>query len=84
MVDHENRRIVAKGYTENPNFPRVEAILMIGEPALWESNLQLLIDLLLSQGKPTKAPEDVHTVPQIPVIACNMDLVFMAEACMPR
>ncbi|XP_070192263.1 haloacid dehalogenase-like hydrolase domain-containing 5 isoform X1 [Littorina saxatilis] len=85
MVDHENRVKVAKGqYKENPSFPRVEAILLIGEPTHWESNLQLLLDLLLTQGKPTEAPTDVHTVPQIPVIACNMDLVFMAEACMPR
>nr|KAG5705605.1 hypothetical protein BaRGS_034803 [Batillaria attramentaria] len=85
MVDHENRKVVARGqYKENPDFPRVEAILLIGEPTHWESNLQLLIDLLLTQGKPTEAPTDVHAVPQIPVIACNMDLVFMAEACMPR
>lgn len=71
-------------YKENPNFPRVEAVLLIGEPTHWESNLQLLLDLLLTQGKPTEPPTDVHKVPQIPVIACNMDLVFMAEACMPR
>lgn len=85
MVDHENRVAVAKGnYKENPNFPAVEAVLLIGEPTHWESNLQLLMDLLLTEGKPTHAPTDPHTVPQIPVIACNMDLVFMAEACMPR
>lgn len=84
MVDHENRKIVARGYKENLSFSRVEAILLIGEPTHWEGNLQLLIDLLLTQGKPTDAPSDVHTVPQLPVIACNMDLVFMAEACMPR
>ncbi|KAL8587131.1 hypothetical protein ACOMHN_026099 [Nucella lapillus] len=85
MVDHENRVVVARGkYQENPNFPRVGAVLLIGEPTHWESNLQLLIDLLLTEGKPTQAPTDLHSVPQIPVIACNMDLVFMAEACMPR
>ncbi|KAK6177275.1 hypothetical protein SNE40_015404 [Patella caerulea] len=85
MVDHDNRVAIAKGqYTENPNFPRVEAVLMIGEPKRWESNLQILIDLLLTEGKPTTAPSDVHKVPQLPIIACNMDLQFMAEACMPR
>ncbi|ESO97092.1 hypothetical protein LOTGIDRAFT_201919 [Lottia gigantea] len=85
MVDHDNRVVIASGnYTENPNFPRVEAVLMIGEPKRWETNLQLLVDLLLTEGKPTRAPEDVHTVPQLPIIACNMDLQFMAEACMPR
>lgn len=85
MVDHENRVNVAKnGYTENPNFPKVEVILLLGEPCRWETNLQLLTDLLLTEGKPTHAPTDPHNIPQIPVIACNMDLVFMAEACMPR
>jgi hypothetical protein len=29
---------------------------MLGEPKRWESNLQLLIDLLMTEGKPTKAP----------------------------
>lgn len=60
------------------------AILMIGEPTKWESCLQLLIDLLLTDGKPTSAPASITTAKQLPIIACNMDLVFMAEACMPR
>lgn len=84
MVDHENRKIVARGYKENNDFPTIEAVLLLAEPTHWEANLQLLIDLLLSEGKPTKAPADPKRVPQLPVIACNMDLQFMAEACMPR
>ncbi|CAG5123542.1 unnamed protein product, partial [Candidula unifasciata] len=85
MVDHQNRATVANtDYTENPSFPKIDVILLIGEPCRWETSLQLLIDLLLTEGKPTHAPTDLHNVPQIPVIACNMDLVFMAEACMPR
>ncbi|GFO29069.1 cat eye syndrome critical region protein 5 [Plakobranchus ocellatus] len=85
MVDHENRVRVARGeYTENPQFPKVDVILLIGEPCRWETDLQLIIDLLLTEGKPTEAPRDPHNVPQLPIIACNMDLVFMAEACMPR
>lgn len=58
--------------------------MLIGEPKRWESSLQLLIDLLMTEGKPTKAPESLSQVKQLPIIACNMDLVFMAEACMPR
>ncbi|XP_013073010.2 haloacid dehalogenase-like hydrolase domain-containing 5 isoform X2 [Biomphalaria glabrata] len=85
MVDHANRAKIAEGnYTENPNFPRVDVVLLIGEPCRWETDLQLIIDLLLTEGKPNITPEDLFSVPQIPVIACNMDLVFMAEACMPR
>ncbi|XP_069141469.1 haloacid dehalogenase-like hydrolase domain-containing 5 isoform X2 [Argopecten irradians] len=85
MVDHDNRtRVAAGNFSDNLSFPRVEAILMIGEPKQWESSLQLLIDLLLTEGKPTAAPSSVKDVRQLPIIACNMDLVFMAEACMPR
>ncbi|XP_041349807.1 haloacid dehalogenase-like hydrolase domain-containing 5 [Gigantopelta aegis] len=85
MVDHENRRRVASGcYTENPDFPQIEAILLLAEPVKWESNLQVLLDLLLTEGKPVEAPKDQKTVNQLPLIACNMDLQFMAEACMPR
>ncbi|GFR66328.1 cat eye syndrome critical region protein 5, partial [Elysia marginata] len=87
MVDHRNRVKVASNMNNckgNPDFPKVDVILLIGEPRCWETDLQLLIDLLLTQGKPDHAPRDPHTVPQLPIIACNMDLVFMAEACMPR
>ncbi|XP_071083455.1 haloacid dehalogenase-like hydrolase domain-containing 5 isoform X1 [Haliotis cracherodii] len=84
MVDHENRKVVARGYKENNDFPKIEAVLLLAEPTHWEANLQLLMDLLLTEGKPTKAPADPKRVPQLPVIACNMDLQFMAEACIPR
>ncbi|XP_013416951.1 haloacid dehalogenase-like hydrolase domain-containing 5, partial [Lingula anatina] len=83
MVDHANRvKVATNGYKEK-EFPRVEAIVTFGEPNRWETNLQLLIDLLLTNGYPKIAPEgfpDHH----LPILACNMDLVFMAEACMPR
>ncbi|KAL3851957.1 hypothetical protein ACJMK2_015647 [Sinanodonta woodiana] len=85
MVNHENRKAVANGtFLDDPNFPRIEAILLIGEPIVWETHLQLLIDLLLTEGKPSSPPESMSKVKQLPVIACNMDLVFMHQACMPR
>ena len=62
------------------------AVLLIGEPTRWESHLQLLVDLLLTEGVPKSGhtPKSVKEVKQLPVIACNMDLVFMHQACMPR
>ena len=59
------------------------AIIAIGEPKRWETSLQLCIDLLKTNGKPTHAPDSIPEQ-QLPFIACNMDLQFMAEACMPR
>lgn len=60
------------------------AMVLIGEPNRWETHLQLLVDLLLTGGHPSFAPEGGFPNEHIPVLACNMDLVFMAEACMPR
>lgn len=58
-------------------------MILFGEPTRWETNLQLIIDLLMTGGKPDHHP---NTIPEshIPVLACNMDMVWMAEACMPR
>ncbi|XP_052823424.1 haloacid dehalogenase-like hydrolase domain-containing 5 [Octopus bimaculoides] len=83
MVNHENRKAVARGYVEK-DFPPVEAIILLGEPIKWESYLQVIIDLLLTGGKPNQAISTNTEVEQIPVIACNMDLTFMHKANMPR
>jgi len=83
MVNHDNRkRIAIEGYVEK-KFRKVEAIVLMGEPKHWESSLQLLVDLLKTDGKPDHAPEAVPET-HLPVIACNMDLQFMDRACMPR
>ena len=56
---------------------------MLGEPKRWETPLQLLIDLLKTDGLPNTVPT---TAPEahLPIIACNMDLQFKDRACMPR
>ena len=83
MVDHDNRkRIAAEGYVEK-DFPAVEAVILMGEPKRWESSLQLVIDLLKTNGKPSSPPEAMPEK-HLPVLACNMDLQFMDRACMPR
>ncbi|KAA0188035.1 Cat eye syndrome critical region protein 5 [Fasciolopsis buskii] len=58
-------------------------IIMLGEPRRWETHLQLLIDLLMTNGKPDHTP---NTMPEehIPIVACNMDLVYMDQAVLPR
>ncbi|KAF1392341.1 hypothetical protein PFLUV_G00051780 [Perca fluviatilis] len=62
--------------------PQIEAIILFGEPIRWETNLQLLIDVLLTNG----SPAGVHAPAalQLPVLACNIDLMWMAEAPSPR
>uniref|UniRef100_A0A8C6UIQ6 Haloacid dehalogenase like hydrolase domain containing 5 n=1 Tax=Neogobius melanostomus TaxID=47308 RepID=A0A8C6UIQ6_9GOBI len=52
-------------------------------PVRWETNLQLIADVLLTNGD---LDNNWNTVqyPHIPVLACNMDLLWMAEAKNPR
>lgn len=59
------------------------AIILFGEPVRWETNLQLLIDVLLTNGSPGSV-YDPQLTAQLPVLACNMDLMWMAEAPSPR
>ena len=44
---------------------------------------QLLIDVLMSDGHPSSSPTTIPH-PHLPILACNMDLQWMAEAVMPR
>lgn len=80
-VDHA-RRSSGAGPDEQ-SFVPVEAVVLFGEPVRWETSLQLILDVLMSNGQPSTAPPGI-IYPHIPVLACNMDLQWMAEACMPR
>ncbi|XP_040573708.1 haloacid dehalogenase-like hydrolase domain-containing 5 [Lepeophtheirus salmonis] len=64
-------------------FPPIEAILLLGEPIRWETSLQLTLDVLLTDGHPSFLNNEIR-YPHIPVLACNMDLQWMAEAPLPR
>ncbi|XP_067856058.1 haloacid dehalogenase-like hydrolase domain-containing 5 isoform X2 [Heptranchias perlo] len=80
VVDHNRRPKELPPATKD--FTQIEVILF-GEPVRWETNLQLIIDVLLTNGSPGDC---VRTVPDphLPILACNMDLMWMAEAQMAR
>lgn len=67
----------------DPNFPQIEGILLLSEPTNWETPLQLMVDLLVTNGMPTGLPTAIP-YPHIPVLACNMDLLWASEAPIPR
>ncbi|TSW08315.1 Haloacid dehalogenase-like hydrolase domain-containing 5 [Bagarius yarrelli] len=71
MVDH-NRR---------PKVP--VTVILFGEPIRWETNLQLIIDVLLTGGNLSNIYKSSHSS-HLPLLACNMDLMWMAEAPAPR
>jgi HAD superfamily hydrolase (TIGR01456 family) len=64
-------------------FPPIEAIVLFGESVRWETNLQILIDVLMSNGRLDAAPV-AFPAANLPILACNTDMVWMAEAAMPR
>lgn len=49
----------------------------------WETSLQLIMDILLSDGNPGTGLATAP-YPHLPVLASNTDLLWMAEAKMPR
>ena len=70
-------------------FEPIELILLLGEPIKWERALQIIIDLLMTNGDPRNdiGIEDKFTkipYPHLPVVACNKDLVFKGKAPLPR
>ncbi|KAG7199744.1 hypothetical protein KM043_000416 [Ampulex compressa] len=67
----------------DPSFPKIEGIVLLSEPTNWETPLQLVVDLLLTEGMPTGLTAKVP-YPHIPVLACNMDLLWVSEAPIPR
>ncbi|KAK5615893.1 hypothetical protein CRENBAI_020592 [Crenichthys baileyi] len=81
MVDHNRRPKLPSSPVVN--LPKVDAVVLFGEPIRWETNLQLIIDVLLTSGN-LNSPHQPHGIPQLPLLACNMDLMWMAEANSPR
>ncbi|XP_074839869.1 haloacid dehalogenase-like hydrolase domain-containing 5 [Carettochelys insculpta] len=81
MVDQSRRPKELPPLTTD--FPTIEGVILFGEPVRWETSLQLIIDILLSNGNPGTELAAVP-YPHIPVLACNMDLLWMAEAKRPR
>ncbi|XP_068598213.1 haloacid dehalogenase-like hydrolase domain-containing 5 [Brachionichthys hirsutus] len=81
MVDHNRRPKLSSIPLQT--LPKIEGIILFGEPIRWETNLQLLIDVLLTNGSPG-CVYDPQLSSQLPVLACNIDLTWMAEAKSPR
>lgn len=67
----------------DPKFPAIEGIVLFSEPISWETSLQLMVDVLMTNGMPAGLPGDIP-YPHIPVLACNMDLLWVSEAPIPR
>lgn len=67
----------------DPKFPIIEGIVLFNEPISWETPLQLIVDILMTNGMPSGLLDEI-AYPHIPVLACNMDLLWVSEAPIPR
>lgn len=78
----KKRRDPRSGPTDS-KFESIEAVIILNEPIHWESVLQIVIDLLITDGNPVFNPTE-YPDRHIPIIACGMDLLWFAEAPIPR
>uniref|UniRef100_A0A3Q3KEF5 Haloacid dehalogenase-like hydrolase domain-containing 5 n=1 Tax=Monopterus albus TaxID=43700 RepID=A0A3Q3KEF5_MONAL len=81
MVDH-NRRPKLPTHPVS-NLPKIDAVVLFGEPIRWETTLQLIIDVLLTNGNLCSVHQP-QRLSHLPLLACNMDLMWMAETQSPR
>ncbi|XP_051874218.1 haloacid dehalogenase-like hydrolase domain-containing 5 [Pristis pectinata] len=81
MMDHDRRPKLSPPVPID--LPNIEAIILLCEPIQWETHLQLIIDVLLTGGNPERTPRQLPN-PHIPVVACNTDLMWVAEGKSPR
>ncbi|CAM4857891.1 unnamed protein product [Rotaria socialis] len=81
MVDHKKRRGFHSPFRDY--FLPIEAVVLFGEPVKWEACLQLIIDVLMTNGNPS-SPIVRAPVSHLPILASNADLLWMAEAALPR
>ncbi|KAK0045729.1 cat eye syndrome critical region protein 5 [Biomphalaria pfeifferi] len=80
-MDHQRKKAAPCAFEEF--FPKIEAVILFGEPVRWETPMQLIMDVLLTDGQPSNDLPDIP-YPHLPVLACNMDLLWMAENRLPR
>ncbi|CAF4797917.1 unnamed protein product [Rotaria sp. Silwood1] len=81
MVDHKKRRGFHSPFRDY--FLPIEAVVLFGEPVRWETCLQLIVDVLMTNGNPS-SPITRPPVSHLPILASNADLLWMAEAALPR
>ncbi|XP_071815781.1 haloacid dehalogenase-like hydrolase domain-containing 5 [Apostichopus japonicus] len=81
-VDHKRRTNTPQSELGNYLAP-IEALILFGEPVRWETALQFMIDVLVTNGRLQSSPKAIPE-PHLPVLGCNMDLMWMNETHLPR
>lgn len=83
IVDAERRATAKAPNPDAISFEPVEAVVLLGDPVRWETQMQLIIDALMTNGYIGRPMTSVP-YPHLPVVACNADLIWAAQAPLPR
>lgn len=83
VISHRNRIALKSGVLpdELPDYMPIEGIVIANTPVNWDAHVQFLLDLLLTRGQ-LRASDKKSS--QLPLIACNPDLVWASEYHLPR
>lgn len=74
--DEENAFLADYGTAPSTSYGALQSIVLLNEPERWEINLQLILDLLFSDGFRRKRVElKASNKPHLPIIACGIDLL---------
>lgn len=82
VISHRNRLALDSGVLPDklPDYFPIHGIVIANTPVDWDSHVQFLLDLLLTSGKLRSSDRNS----QLPLIACNPDLVWASEYHLPR
>ena len=70
---------------KSDSFKNIEAIVICGSPNAWETNIQLMLDVILGNGHPNRKPEENSKFEQLPIYLASMDFGWMhAPVSTPR
>lgn len=82
VISHRKRLALNSGVLPDilPDYLPIHGIVIANTPVDWEAHVQFLLDLLLTRGELRASNKNS----QLPLIACNPDLVWASEYHLPR
>jgi len=82
VISHRKRLALGSGELPDklPDYLPIHGIVIANTPVNWDAHVQFLLDLLLTRGELRSSNKG----PQLPLIACNPDLVWASEYHLPR
>ena len=84
LSEYRQRCLRRWGVSSINMFPRIDAIFMMSDPMVWEENLQLISDLLISKNGVPGTIREVNEPQHVKFYMTNPDIVYADEFILPR